>query len=128
MTRPLAMTTFLQELGYIFFGPIWYGQLFFIVVGLVGVLAWTGVLRTFVTVRLPGNPAGLVVLWASDLIMSVGMAVYRTFWSDPAQPVYAFMLPLIGLFLVLVVLGCWLCVTTRPPRSVIPRWVREQEG
>jgi hypothetical protein len=119
------MSTFLEELAYIFFGPIWYGQLFFFAVGLVGVLAWTGVLRTFVTVGRPGNPAGLVLIWASVLILSVGVAAYRAVFPGPSRPLVGFMVPL-ALFLVVGAVGCWLCYTTRPPRLVIPGWVRER--
>jgi predicted membrane channel-forming protein YqfA (hemolysin III family) len=120
------VTTFFSELWFIVAGPVWYGQLFFLLIGGVGVLAWTGVLKTFVTILHPGNPAGLVLIWLSVVVLSVGVAVYRSVWPGPARPILGFIVPLAA-FLVMGAIGIWLCSTSRPPRFVVPPWMKDPE-
>ena len=121
-----ANTTFLGEIATVFFGELWWIFLAFFIILILNVLEWFGVIRTAVARWLPGSTAAVCIDMLAIFALGIGIALYRTIWGQPATPVFAYMLPLIGSFaLIILVSSLWLLWTQRPPAFLVPRWVRE---
>ena len=121
-----SSTSLLDELATVFFGELWWIFLIFFIILVLNVLEWFGIIRTPIARSLPGSTAAACIDMLAIFALGIGIAVYRTIWGQPATPVFAYMLPLVGGFvLVILVASLWLLWTQRPPAFLVPRWVRD---